>query len=82
VTRDELVQAAAYALYEAGANFEPSNGVPTVEDAVEVVVDTVLAKLGAVPVIPRHADGRPVQVTSTEVDIHDVSYTATTFYDE
>lgn len=45
-------------------------------------MDTVLAKLGATPVIPRHADGRPVHVTSTDVDIHDVSYTATTFFEE
>lgn len=45
MTRDELVQAASSALYEAGLNFEPSEGVPTLEDAAAIAVDTVLAKL-------------------------------------
>lgn len=88
MTRDELVQAAIEAL--AAANFTTyvdNRGKRDAVDgslakAVPIVVDTVLAKLGAAPVIPRHADGRPVHVTSTDVDIHDVSYTATTFFEE
>jgi hypothetical protein len=87
MNRDELVQAAIEAL---DADNPGSTYIDTeidcvdgsLTDVVRAVVDTVLAKLGATPVIPRHADGRPVHVTSTDVDIHDVSYTATTFFDE
>jgi hypothetical protein len=83
VTRDELVQAAIEALGDVNFRLWDEDPVePLIAKVAEIVVDTVLAKLGAAPVIPRHADGRPVHVTSTDVDIHDVSYTATTFFEE
>lgn len=89
MTRDELVQVAIVALADANpkmyvdtlyTNSDIREGA--MDEAVGIVVDAVLAKLGAVAVIPRHADGRPVHVTQTSVDIHDVSYTETTFYEE
>lgn len=88
MTRDELVQAAIEALANADTTtYVDNRGKRDVVDGmvsktVRVVVDTVLAQLGAVAVIPRRADGRPIYVTSTDVDISDVSYTATTYYEE
>lgn len=87
MTRDELVQAAIEALAADNpgstyidAEIDIVDGGLT--EVVEAVVDAVLTKLGAVAVTPRRADGRPVHVTSTSVDVHDVSYTATTFFEE
>jgi hypothetical protein len=83
MNRDELVQAAIEALGDVNFRlWDEDPEEPLIAKVAGIVVDTVLAKLGATPVIPRHADGRPVHVTSTDVDIHDVSYTATTFFEE